>query len=179
MDKKSILALIFIGAILILYPVYLRKVAGVKEPIQRQQPLSEVREAEISKDEETYAAAPSSDKAVQRKQEPSTRDKDSSVLQSVKPDTIVVETDIFRGLISSAGGGTIVSWKLKKHYSRDKAENLKWVELIPDSAAGNLGLQVGIDLSRAVFDVEVDTSGDTKRYVFKYNLGNGRSVERE
>ena len=184
MDKKSILALIFIGAILILYPVYLRKVAGVKEPIQRQQPLSEVREAEIPKDEETYAAAPSSDKAVQRKQEPSTRDKDSSVLQSVKPDTIVVDTDIFRGRLSSEGGGTIVSWKLKKHYTGDKEEKKrkeeeKWVELIPDSAVGNLGLRVGVDLSRAVFDVEADTSGETKRYIFKYNLGDGRRVERE
>ena len=54
----------------------------------------------------------------------------------------------------------------------------EWVELIPDTASGNLGLITNTDLSRVVFDVEADTSGEIKTVRFIYSPVNGGRIEK-
>jgi YidC/Oxa1 family membrane protein insertase len=123
MDRKSIIAFALIGLVLLLWPLYQKKVVGVPEPVKRetiktQQEQEPVKKAEPTVSDQTVAKIPTSPK------------------RPVRFDT--VETDLYRGVLSSAGGGTIVSWQLKSYQKnpKDKA----WVDLIPESAKGNLAL---------------------------------------
>ena len=173
MEKNTILALIIIGLVLLLWPVYMKKIAGVKELPQKQVVESEVQKTDdlntkedqklSSKPAETVPLSIRSDHGV-----------DYFTREAKNPDTVVVETDLFRGKLSSAGGGTIVSWKLKK-YNGNEGE---WVELVPDSGFGNLGIILGMDLSHTVFDVEFDTLGAKKTYRFVHEFKDGGRIEK-
>ena len=178
MDRNTLLAFLLIGLIILLWPVWMRKVVGTKEPIRETIAESEEQQSEILEESQTPQPVSSSEETLKARKEPSRRIEASSITRGVRPDTIVVETDFYRGLLSSAGGGTILSWKLKKYLKGEK-EDRKWVELIPDSAEGNMGLVMGVDLSRIVFDVEYDTLGETKEYKFVHDLSDGRRVEKE
>jgi YidC/Oxa1 family membrane protein insertase len=149
MDKKTILAFVIIGIIIILWPVYEEKVLGIKRAANRQTI------------QQSSAPAPASE-TTQKEKNASTLNQSGSLFEkskqkgkSEKSDILTIETDLFRGLLSSEGGGTVISWKLKKFLN----PHGNYVELIPDSAKGNLGIvfsnQAGnqVDLSGNVFQV--------------------------
>ncbi|MBN2029130.1 membrane protein insertase YidC [bacterium] len=169
MDKNTIIALIIVGLILLLWPVYMRQIVGVNEAVEEQPAQLEMRESETLREPGSQAAMPS-----QRSVEEMGRSVIPQSSQSEKPDTLVVTTDYFRTELSSLGGGTIISWKLKQY--RDKEGD--WVELIPDSARGNLGLITDVDLSRVIFDIEVDTSGEVKTIRFVYSFEDEGRIEK-
>ncbi len=169
MDKNTIIAFIIIGLILILWPVYLRQIVGVDEMAEEQSAQPEMSKSETLQEPGSQAVTspPRSDKERER-------NVSSLSVLSEKPDTVVVNTNYFRTELSSLGGGTIISWRLKQY--RDKEGD--WVELIPDSARGNLGLITDIDMSRVVFDVEVDTLGEVKTVRFLYPFERGGRIEK-
>lgn len=176
MDRNTLLAFLLIGLIILLWPLWMRKVVGTKEPPRKTIAESEEQQSEILGESETPQRVPSPAKAADTMRRLVSRGEISSSSRGEKkPDTLLVENNIFKGELSSMGGGTIVRWRLKDHLGRDG----EWVELIPDSADGNLGLLMGVDLSRTVFDVECDTLGETKEYKFVHDLGDGRRVEKE
>ncbi len=182
MDKKTIIALIVVGAIFLLWPVYMRKIVGVQEPVQQQVSQTAADSLE-STPSETYIPTPVDDKRPDMRR---TESADLSQVSAIegRPETVVVETNLYKGKLSSLGGGTIISWKLKEYYKpktekdqRDFEEN--WVELMPEGAEGDLGLILGTDMSRKVFDVESFADRGTQTYLFTYTFENGSKIERE
>jgi YidC/Oxa1 family membrane protein insertase len=184
MDKKTILALIIVGAIFLLWPVYMRKIVGKNAPVTRSVSQGENQESVERPVSQSYNAASSENNSQDNRKE-KVPDSRSLSVPGVKPDTVVVETGLFKGKLSSLGGGTVISWKLKQFYKpytdkdREGKSEESWVELIPEGAEGDLGLILGMDLSRKVFAVEYDTLGAVKKYRFVYTFANGSKAEKE
>ena len=181
MDRNTIIAFILIGLVLLLWPVYMKRVVGVKQPI-RQEP---VESDEIVSEAPLQTETPSLAGRVETTPAVPARPRLSPPTQKGKPDTLVVETDLFRGKLSSMGGGTVVSWKLKKYFQGDKRDSVL-VELIPDSSNENLGLVLGggLDLSDTVFKTARDSQwvedGKRRRMIgFVHDVTGGGWVERE
>lgn len=163
MDRNAIIGFLLIGLILILFPMYQRKVIGVKPPVQesRQEPAPQVPPHEaVGAGQETPVPEKQGEKSI------------AAMPQSGKVETVRIETNRFRGVISSLGGGTLLSWKLKDY----KGESGEPVELVPEGAAGNFGLMLQkkmddpVDLSGHVFSlIRADST-------FEENRKNGQLV---
>jgi YidC/Oxa1 family membrane protein insertase len=181
MDKNTILAFVLIGLILIFWPVYQRKVIGIKPPVQDTSNTSIIQESDIEEESDNTLSIPSLPESIVEQSKQIV-----PVEYHEKVDTVVLETDLFIGKLSSVGGGTIISWKLKKHLNHDN--NL--VELIPEGARGNLG----ISLKRfgekeelvgdVVFHLDLDEiwieNGNTHHMIrFTRNFKNGGRIEKE
>ena len=145
MNKKTILAFLLVGIIIILWPLYEEKVLGIKRgPRQKTEQQIPVPAEKQENGADTKITLP---------KEPPRQEKPKEKIQ--RADTLVFETDLVRGMVSSKGGGTIISWKLKKFLDPTG----KTVELVPDSSSGNLGMAIGgslqeyIDLSNTVFRI--------------------------
>jgi len=181
MDRNTILALILIGLVLLLWPVYMKRVGGTRESTREEPSVTEMKESGVPRKPESSSVVPSSESVVGGGEKLARGIGTPWQGRGEKPDTVVVETELFRGKLSSVGGGTIVSWKLKKYKKpeENKDEKEEWVELIPDSAEGNLGVVMGTDLSRTIFNVELDTLSEVKKYRFVYNFEHGGRVEKE
>jgi len=182
MDKNTLLALLLIGLVLLLWPLYMKKVVGVKENVQK--PVA--KSSKVEKQSREPAAVPLPENRREITEKSVSPIKVSTVANKEKPDTLVVETNLFRGLLSSAGGGTIISWKLKKYFKGDKKDSVL-VELIPDSARGNLAIipeDKWQGFSDAVFHVTLDSqwveNGKKYRMIrFSRNFGKTSRLEKE
>ncbi len=176
MDKKTILAFVLVGIIIILWPVYEERILGIKRPAK-----SLVKQ-QVQKPFEKTLEKPLPVTGALKK--PSEKINPSYMIE--KSDTLNLETDLFRGMISSSGGGTIISWRMKHFFDGFG----KPVELIPDSSMGNLGMAIGnptenqFDLSTHIFQIISNTknvqNGKTRQTViFRSDVvGLGR-IERE
>ncbi len=141
MDKKTILAFVLVGLIIFLWPIFNEKVVGIKNP-PKQQP---VQQAETEKPSTNQPSA--TEPQLKTEQPPLyTTPKSMPVKIHVPAETLTVETNLYQGKVTNAGGGNIVSWKLKKYMTTEK----EWIQLIPDTARGNLNV---------VFDPNMDISG--------------------
>jgi YidC/Oxa1 family membrane protein insertase len=154
MDKRTIIALVLIGIIFLLWPVYMRKVVGVRSPSPEK--ATEIQSPETEQDEvqQEPAPPPSTETIRTTGREPLSRIGQAAAPEE-EPEYIDVETNIYKGMLSTTGGGTIVSWRLKEYLGKEG----EWVELIPDTAVGNLGIMLGtrVDLSRMVFRTALDS----------------------
>jgi len=157
MDKKTFIGLVLIGLIFLLWPVYMKKVVGVKE--QPEQTVTQQTEAENKTAPITEPETEAEPAAGSETQEPAAYSKAVVADDDVYAEDVVMENDLFRGELSSKGGGTVTSWRLKEH--RD--DNGEWLELIPDTGGPNLGMVIGdpiqrqYDLRTAVFTVALDS----------------------
>ena len=184
MDKKTILALIVVGIIFLLWPVYMKKVVGVKE--LEKKPVPRTEQQISSEDTATPAISQTfkdEEKAGNSRTDTTSGDRDNTT--PTDADTLIIETDTFKGKLSSLGGGTIVSWKLKKYLKpgteKEHIDDQKnWVELMPKGAKGDLGLSMGWrDLSQIPFAIEYDTLGEIKKYKFVHQFEEGGRIEKE
>ena len=154
MDKRTIIALVIIGIIFLLWPVYMRKIVGVRSPSPEK--TSEIQSPESVQDEvrQEPAAPPSAETRRAVAREPLSR-MDRAAMPEEEPEYIDVETNMYKGTLSTDGGGTVVSWRLKEYLGKEG----EWVQLIPDTAVGNLGIMLGtrVDLSRMVFRTALDS----------------------
>jgi len=183
MDKNTIVAFVLIGLILIFYVPIMRTLGFIKTPEPGQ---STVRVIEDS----VYVDSPKTAVSQDRVDRLPSEDKRRLPIR-IKREQLVgetqdtLETDLFRIVFSSMGGGTILSWQLKNYHNDDD-----WVELIPDSAGDNLSLSVRtfgdipLRLSQAVFQKVIDTTwveeGDTHQMIrYIKDLGNQSRVEKE
>jgi YidC/Oxa1 family membrane protein insertase len=166
MDKKTIIAFVLIGVIIFLWPIYMDKIAGKKNTSKEQtlkQQSSQNHQTE-GPSQSVQTAAPSA--VFQKAQnQPSVFPGKKKIQVHVPADTLMVETNLYQGKISNAGGGTIVGWKLKKYFMQNK----QWVELIPDSANGNLSVAFdpSLDVSQTVFDVVLDSQWVEKNVSYR------------
>ncbi len=187
MDKKSILAIVLILIIFILWPVYMKKIGynTEKTPDQSEKATAE-QQAEpetveqIKQESDPFSYKTESEDIQNKKSIPVTPPASSDT----KADSVVIENSLFRGVLSTRGGGTIISWKLKDYYSGEKGKKQDsiLVELIPEDAGGNLFVipqNRKIDLINQEYTVVYDTAGTTKRYRFMCTLDKNKQFEKE
>ena len=185
MDKNTIIAFVLIGLILLLWPVFQTKIIGVPESKKMEEQAVNTPSSDQSvKKPETNSAIQMSEKTERneriRKLNPEKK------RQNIQADTVVIQNNLFRGELSTLGGGTIVGWKLKKYFTPEAGKDQKrtWVELIPQDVQGNLGITLdplkarGIDLDEILFQYRIDTTGSTKTYRFFHLLNNGGRIEK-
>jgi len=184
MDKKTFLALILIGVIFLLWPVYMKKVVGVPEPVQ--QAATETVQTESSNTgtlEVTQEPQKTQERRIKASKPSVTAPKSYKIQDYGAAEEVVLENDLFRCVLSSAGGGTVKGWQLKKHLDT----NGNWLQLMPDSSAANLGMVIGdpiqrsFDLTSAIFTVALDTQWTEngthfQKVEFVKNLNQGRIV---
>ncbi len=186
MDKNTIIAFVLIGLILLLWPVFQTKIIGIPEPRHAKEQISEETHSDKSVQKQV------TDSAIQMAEktgryEPIKKTNRENKRQTLSSDTIVIQNNLFRGELSTLGGGTVVSWKLKEYFTPEADENQKknWVELIPQNVQGNLGVVIdplkarGTDLDDIIFQYEIDTTGVIKIYRFFHILSNGDRIEKE
>ncbi|MCK4817980.1 hypothetical protein KA005_19575, partial [bacterium] len=208
MDKKTLLALVFIGLILVLWPWYMKNVVGVKEPTEPEK--TGIEDSTHDEQDITGIVPPQKpgDNGITGEGTDYTfqgsKDEEKGKLgdkiipvESAIPDTIItVETAFIKAKLSSLGGGTIVSWKLKKHLGKESEDGTReWAEMIPQNKVldpdplpkwHNLGIVFGnkaIDLREINFSVEkipwhIENS-DTiyQKVVFSKALEGGRVIK--
>jgi YidC/Oxa1 family membrane protein insertase len=179
MDKRTLIALILIGIVFLAWPLYMRKVVGVKEP--EPEMVSEYPEMEESIQESPAVDEPDSRFEEYVTEERSSKPEMSQKKEWTNAETVILENNLFIGKLSSVGGGTITSWKLKEYKKPRKfiekdpeiRESDTWVELIPSSSQGNLSLETryaDLDLSNVVFKVQHDTLGEVKTVRFEHEV---------
>ena len=154
MDRNTVIAFILIGLVLLLWPVYQRRVIGVPEPAVAPAGISATDSSSMQPE---LSTATETQEIVRKPLHGVLAEKKVEI-----PDTIMVETDKYVGRLSTAGGGTVISWKLKEYEGQED----EWVELIADSAYDNLGVSVGmidgrqVDLSDRVFKLAMDMQSE-------------------
>ena len=175
MERNTVLALVLIGAILLLTPWYMKKVTGVKpSPAQETTQDAAAPESVAETPVQTQDPAPIPAQAARALAQ-------APVLNA---DTLWVETGLYRGALSNVGGGTILHWELKKFLKGDKSHD-QAVNLVPQGASGNLGMSLdnGMDLSgqpfEKVFDtVSTDAGREVRKVGYALTLPGGAKVTR-
>ena len=155
MDRRTVLAFLLIGIILILSP-YFQKLMSPPQPEKPQ-----TQKQNIPKKE---SASPDTKEEPARKAVITVkRQKELNQLGKI----IVIDTDLYKGVISTKGG-LIKNWVLKKYNKKDDSE----LDLIADKDAPNLGVGFisldgdSIDLSKLMFEAVGIDEKDTTMLVF-------------
>jgi len=169
MDKNSLIALVLIGLILVGWSLLMKKNAGPRQAV----PIAQ-EEVQDSADmiPEPQPVPPMGIEQKESYQKIQRTAPQTGLDQNVE--IIKLENELFRGLLSSRDGGSIISWKLKNYLGRDG----EWVEMVTDSVRGNLSIAAGLNLDQAEFQVVYDTLGEEKVYRFITKLDFGGSVEK-
>lgn len=182
MDRNTIIGFVIIGVILLMWPLYQKKVVGINPP----------RKVAEERAVETQTDRPGTDERQdQQISQPVLQSKRQPVLSSdlleATPDTVFLENDLFSATLSSLGGGTLISWKLKT-YEKIQKDNLTGadeaipVDLIPSFGRdNNLAFRMVLadgseyDLSKNVFKVTENEQGSVQ---FEKTIpGKGRVVK--
>ncbi len=178
MDKKSILAIVLILIIFILWPVFMKKIGYKKD--NAQSPSTQTTQTTLEDTQDNKLAHDDSTSQDKENRKPSNQNTPPPVI-NMNADSVIIENNLFRGVLSTTGGGTIISWKLKKYYYRDKKDSVL-VEMIPKNAVGNLFVipwNQTIDFNNKKFKVIYDTSGTVKKYRFITTLDGYKKFEKE
>jgi YidC/Oxa1 family membrane protein insertase len=133
MDRRTVLAFVLIGLILVLMPYYMRFIYGddYQDSQFVSEDVSELSPATNPRGSSTPTATPSnrSNRSTQSSQLdnaslPSTSSEPALSL-NFEPQDILVDTERFQATLSTRGG-LITSWKLKSHLTKSG----EWLELI-------------------------------------------------
>lgn len=181
MDKNTLIALLLIGAVLLLWPMYMKTVVGTQEPVLQEEPADMEMEAEIPAVSETGPAEKDlTPTDVFRTPQSGSPLRTVSVNEKVHADTLFIRTNRIRAALSSLGGGTLVGWELLDYFQQPEkpGDSENRVQMIPEEAQGNLGIAFGVDFSGLVFDMKADTLGREKSVRFTASLKNGGRLEK-
>ena len=140
MDRRTVIAFVLIGLIIVLMPYYMRWIQG--EPIRPLEPVE--FDSPVIEQPELSPRTPTPSPQIAERPTPSSPPSLSSArAPSAKLDSlsfvpldVIVDTDVFQAVFSTQGA-RIISWKLKTYM--DSMGN--WLELIGPSGAG-LGLSL-------------------------------------
>lgn len=147
MDKRTVVAIVLIGLIVILYPLYL-KLIGVapKEPTKKEQVVSPP--GVEPKIEEKIATPPKEPQQLLVN------------MTEAEPEIVTIESDLFRGTINTKGA-VLTSWDMKPRLRNVEKQN--WVSLLPTVAEkGALGMTIPtggyeIDLDELIFETQQES----------------------
>lgn len=177
MDRNSVIAILLIGLVLMLWPIYQKKVIGVK-PVENQS-VQTLDTVEDSNEQQEI----SSNIEIEKKEE--IKKKSEHRIQNVPAETLMVENNRFELALSSLGGGSVVQWKLKDHLYA----NGNPVRLMRDQVDPNLGIaftfggRTDMDLSDQVFnlvskDIEILNRDTIQKIQYEYQLESGVRIQK-
>ena len=197
MDKKTILAFVLIGLILVF-----TQTKFYREKILKLPPQSEINavtaDSTIAEMQEEKNIIASQGKVTQQSEEAVAPEKEqiTRVEQLVRTDSLAaslisdsnivvkdveINTDLYEAKISPRGA-VITQWRLKK-YKYDENQN---VELIQKGGFGNLGIAFiykgdTLNTYNSIFDVskqniELINGSSVDSLIFSLNLGNSREI---
>lgn len=191
-DKKTILAFILIGLVIILTQSdFYRKTFFPKsyqaDKLRKEQRAKKLQELAAGKDSEQIVSeqlTPSLDRALPASKKSKTLEPASQGIFQQRIDAqerlIEVNTPLIEATISTRGA-TIVNWRLKNYVNWDGS----LVEMIPPEAEGNLGisfstLDTTVDTSPVIFDCSTDVlniyKGEQASVKFELKLDENRRI---
>ena len=134
MDKRTVIAFVLIGLIVVLMPYYMRWIYGDEPhtPVQTPTPPGVSRETL-----DAPSDVPSVTEAPERQQPPEVELSTLPATTEFEPRDVVIDTDFYRAVISTRGG-VLTSWKLKQHFDTEG----NWLELMKRNRSG-LGMAIG------------------------------------
>lgn len=139
MDRRTVLAFVLIGLILVLMPYYMRWIYG--DNYDKQESAFEDVVAPIP-DTPSDIAQPTPRSRDITSTTPANTRQPKSILSTpaqtpgFQPQDILIDTERYQAIISTQGG-VLKSWKLKSHLTRAG----EWLELIPQDKYG-LGVSI-------------------------------------
>ncbi len=189
MDRRTVLAFVLIGVILILMPYYLDTVAPPTKAPPREVAADTSWAVDRSMIEALSTLAEEEGVAAERYKPPMEVGEGKwRPIEPVAPVVFTVDTDLYVAEISSRAGGSIVSWQLKKYASPSGGA----VQLIADPSVPNLAVSLvafpndSVDFADAVFVADIAggslvglTDAEPEFAArFYLELPEGRSVEK-
>ena len=193
-DKKTILAFLLIGFILILVntPFY-QKTFNPKGYEARQKLLEQKRQQQLqqlSEQENQQYQQPVVSEETPIINEPVTLQTETSISineqdRNIPEQLITIETDLYKARLSSKGA-VVKGWELTQFKDPEK----KNVKMIPEDTEGSLGIEFvtveGDTLNTSYYSFAVDTdtlirlNGDDRKSVkFVTDLGDGKQIIKE
>ena len=188
-DKKTILAFVIIGLILILIQTDFYKTNFLPPPPEPTQ-SQDIQFTTGNDSSQSKKEIKLPEKSVQIEKEPSrgmepsnaiSTTENSFSLQSGKGENVTVDTDLYHAVFSTKGA-SLISWTLKKYAMRDSS----MVQMIGENGIGNLGVLIPIshdtlDTSPYLFAVnkpDVLLSGDrnSDKLVFTLKLNSTQEI---
>lgn len=188
-DKKTILAFVIIGLILIFMQTdFYKKNFLPPEPPRQELGQENPEKASGEEKPEKASVKPQNTPVAEAEQTPEPEPKQHSWAEThllsvaQKPaEEIVVENDLYRAVFSTRGGA-LVSWTLKKYTMLDSLQ----VQMIREADYGNLGILLPtdgdtLDISSLVFDVNkkqvrLNDARESDQLVFTLDLDSGRRI---
>lgn len=175
MDRNTLLAFFLIAFVLIFTPKYMEMVAPL--PDQSDTPTETIIEKEAQQDDEQSGISEQSVvvPAVKSKEKPS--------LPVVGEKQITIETELYEVVVSSGGGGSILSFSFKNYFDHDSQR----VNLINGLNQENLSIRFkdldgeSINLSEP-WEYTSSFSGgaiyEAETLVFSTSISPGKSIEK-
>ncbi len=149
MDKRTVIAFVLIGLIVILMPYYMQWAIGDKPHIPPQTQTTDVSRETSPGSESLLAESPNQPLNLTEKfPVPEGKEIPQTAFE---PQNIVIDTDVYQATISTQGG-VITSWKLKAYFDRFG----NWLELMKPNDFG-LGLNIG---DQSLDQIEFKTNRD-------------------
>jgi len=193
-DRKTILAFVLIGLILIVANTsFYQKLVNPKGYEQRQQRAAEERNrtlqpaepAHIEEVQQNEAPAPKTESVLEL--EPSASISNNSFSAGIsegEEKTITIETDLYKATLSTKGAA-IMQWELEKYPGPDGNP----VKLFPENSYGTMGLGFmtregdSLDVSGFIYETDSEntitlTSDQTHSITFRLSLDDGRAIEK-
>ncbi len=174
MDKKSIIALILIGLIIILWPYYQQMISPppAKKPMTQTlarkdttkeavQTKKKVAEKTVTPVKEAKTAETPQPVVAQKQENPVPSEVMANIQQADSEKDYVVDTDVIHAIISNKGGGSLKEFTLKKYETYDSS----YVNFISRQLKNN------------EFFAFIDRSGrtvNTKDFLFKADVAPGQ-----
>ncbi len=166
MDKRTVIALLVIGLIIVLYPYYIQLITGGKgiTPVKK---IEQISPETTSVAQGRVEAAPQSMPEITAS--PST----------VPEKKVFVENSLYKGVLSTKGG-SLTSLTLKKYSLTNGTE----IEIIPQDTIADLDIylpDINLDLKQLDFSVDKETLFLSKTHpadslTFTYTDGKGLSI---
>ncbi len=175
MDKKSIIALILIGIIIILWPYYQQMISPTPPKTPNKQMVTkadstirdtvkaEVAKKVVTQKTETQKIATDVSAVNQQKENSISADVINNIEQADSEKNFIIDTDVIHAVVSNKGGGILKEFTLKKYETYDSS----YVNFIQQQLQNN------------TYFAFIDRSGktiDTKNILFKANIPFGKKV---
>ena len=166
MDKRTVIALLVIGLIIVLYPYYIQLITGGKvvTPLKKIETVSPETTAVVEKKVETLSQSASQ----------------ITIAPTAIPEKkVFVENSLYKGVFSTKGG--ILTSLTFKRFNYSKGSQ---IEIIPQDTIFPLDIyfpDINLDLSQLDFSVDKETlflskSHPADSFTFSYSDGKGLSI---
>ncbi len=180
MDRNSIIAIVLIGLVIILWPLYQRKVIGIDPSVQNAvQDRQAISDSLDQQDADTIRQVTEQPAAIE------SHSVAGSSESHVEAQEVTVQNQFFKMTLSSLGGGSITKFQLK-HYLDASGDPVNLIQMPPEPNLGitfTYGGRINYELSHIAFEtmeqsINVFNDDTTKIIRYKHIFDNGKSIEK-